>query len=701
MAEQTVAKLIVALEARVGNLEKDIKKGTNVTEKYTKTAEKAAKSTQNFQKNIMLLGKAFVIYRTIQRTISMLEKSVEAARAQIEAEQLLASSLGHTSKGLLLQSKALQKATTFGDEQVLSAQAMVAQFIKEEAVIKRLTPLILDFAVAKKMNVTAAADLVTKTIASSTNALTRYGLEVKGAAGSSERAESAIMALSGAFGGLAEALAKTELGKLDQLKNQISDINEEIGIKSLAPMRLYKSAVLEIVKAIDYWANAMGILGKLLKGESVENIRLERWVNEVVGKMDDQDKALKLLSDKQLEITKKRNELLDKYAMLQSTFKTIGKAPGIKETKKELIELKEQLIIISEAITSIKRGGISATTGQAPSTATGEKAIAPVKMRQGLLAGPSVQQLFGGQREEQKAFMTELLSYLDDYKEGRLSIEELEEKIQANKRRRDEEELANIEKEKQKRREIIDAYANYASQSFQIFDNIHQMRMNQIATEDQRERDSINANIKNEGARQRALEALSKKTEAREREERERQKKWAILQAIINGAEAIVRLWSIPGFPAAIPLAAVVAGITASQIGVIQSQKFAEGGRVGGRLHSQGGTPVEAEKNEYIMSRRATAKYGFGAMEAVNQGRVDPRAFAAFAGMRPLQPVGYYGTGGRVTPPPASNDKGTVNIVNFLDPALFEQWMGTIDGKRAIVNTIRRNSYEIRKVINI
>jgi peptidoglycan hydrolase CwlO-like protein len=56
----------------------------------------------------------------------------------------------------------------------------------------------------------------------------------------------------------------------------------------------------------------------------------------------------------------------------------------------------------------------------------------------------------------------------------------------------------------------------------QLFDNLHQIRMNSIAAEDARERESINNNIKDEGVRARALDKLSKKTEQRERAERER-----------------------------------------------------------------------------------------------------------------------------------------------------------------------------------
>ena len=48
--------------------------------------------------------------------------------------------------------------------------------------------------------------------------------------------------------------------------------------------------------------------------------------------------------------------------------------------------------------------------------------------------------------------------------------------------------------------------------------------------------------------------------------------------------------------------------------------KFQEGGYVGGRRHSQGGTMVEAERGEFIMSRRAVESIGLDAMNRINQG---------------------------------------------------------------------------------
>ena len=45
--------------------------------------------------------------------------------------------------------------------------------------------------------------------------------------------------------------------------------------------------------------------------------------------------------------------------------------------------------------------------------------------------------------------------------------------------------------------------------------------------------------------------------------------------------------------------------------------KYEKGGWIGGRLHSQGGTPIEAEKGEFVINRKAAAKHKL-MIEAIN-----------------------------------------------------------------------------------
>ena len=133
------------------------------------------------------------------------------------------------SKALQEQAAALQQITKVGDEEIIQAQSLIASFVKEESAIKSATIASLDLAEAKGFSLVTAADLVSKTLGSSTNALTRYGIEVTGAVGSTERLASLTENIAKAFGGRAQKAAETFSGKVQQLKNAFGDMQEEIG----------------------------------------------------------------------------------------------------------------------------------------------------------------------------------------------------------------------------------------------------------------------------------------------------------------------------------------------------------------------------------------------------------------------------------------------------------------------------------------
>ena len=66
-----------------------------------------------------------------------------------------------------------------------------------------------------------------------------------------------------------------------------------------------------------------------------------------------------------------------------------------------------------------------------------------------------------------------------------------------------------------------------------------------------------------------------------------------------------------------------LAGLTAflAVMATVKSMsKFEQGGLVGGRRHSQGGTMIEAEQGEFVMSRSAVESIGVEAMNQINQG---------------------------------------------------------------------------------
>ncbi len=108
------------------------------------------------------------------------------------------------------------------------------------------------------------------------------------------------------------------------------------------------------------------------------------------------------------------------------------------------------------------------------------------------------------------------------------------------------------------------------------------------------------------------------------KEQFERNKQIAIINATIATAQAVTGALAQTaelGYGAII-LAGLMAVLGAAQIGAIASQptpKFEKGGWIDGKRHSQGGTLIEAEKDEFVINRN-DARKNADLLEAINSG---------------------------------------------------------------------------------
>ena len=69
-----------------------------------------------------------------------------------------------------------------------------------------------------------------------------------------------------------------------------------------------------------------------------------------------------------------------------------------------------------------------------------------------------------------------------------------------------------------------------------------------------------------------------------------------------------------------IPLSLMIAAAGAAQVETMRRNTFEDGGLVGGRRHSQGGTIIEAEQGEFVMRRSAVDAIGIENLNRMNQG---------------------------------------------------------------------------------
>jgi len=161
------------------------------------------------------------------------------------------------SKALQDNASALQKISRFGDEAIMPVQALLLQFgaLGTEQV-PRATKAVLDFAEANGQDIKGAAQLVAKAIGTSTNALSRYGIEIDNSLRGSERFAAIMEQIESKVGGTAEALGGTFLGNVDKVRNAWGDLLEKVGA-FVTDSPAFQQLLEDIAALIGKWAGSL------------------------------------------------------------------------------------------------------------------------------------------------------------------------------------------------------------------------------------------------------------------------------------------------------------------------------------------------------------------------------------------------------------------------------------------------------------
>jgi hypothetical protein len=119
-------------------------------------------------------------------------------------------------------------------------------------------------------------------------------------------------------------------------------------------------------------------------------------------------------------------------------------------------------------------------------------------------------------------------------------------------------------------------------------------------------------------------EQYNSKRRAILKDQAQAQKEAAIIQATISTANAVIQAYSESAIAGPV-LAAIAAAVGIAQIAAISATpipQFEKGGKIGGKRHKDGGTFIEAEKDEFVINRKAAQKIGFDNLELLNKGIV-------------------------------------------------------------------------------
>ena len=266
---KTVIRIVVEGAPNAKQQLENLKKATDKVNKsgknYNLMAGKMRAATSGLRRRIGALRNSMLLYSfAIGSTIAVLNKLVNIYRVQLESEtkltrgmQNIASATDGAADRLIALAGALQKTTTFGDEQIIGAQAMLSTFQLNEKAIAQLTPRILDMSAALDQDLQSAAIMVGKAFTGQAGALGRAGVIVDEFGLQSARTKGPVAEFSFLVGeldknfeGFAESLAKTKLGKLDQMRNALGDVQEAIGKKSLPTLTALNKGLLFVTNTI-------------------------------------------------------------------------------------------------------------------------------------------------------------------------------------------------------------------------------------------------------------------------------------------------------------------------------------------------------------------------------------------------------------------------------------------------------------------
>jgi len=210
--------------------------------------------------------RSFAFVENIKTASQIMEGFLALSAKQEQAEAKLAAILkatGHAARFTADEIKKMaaerQSVTTFGDEDIINAQAIIASFknIKGE-VFKEVTAITLDLSSAMGQDLKSSAVQLGKALndpIAGVSALSEVGVtfseqqrqQIKQFMQANQimAAQRVILdELRSEFGGVAEAMAKTGSGALKQFKNRLGDLGEVAG-------KIFEPFVVAAVRSFD------------------------------------------------------------------------------------------------------------------------------------------------------------------------------------------------------------------------------------------------------------------------------------------------------------------------------------------------------------------------------------------------------------------------------------------------------------------
>ena len=153
------------------------------------------------------------------------------------------------------QASALQNLTGADDDAIVSGIALMQGFVGQQEITKEMTAAVLDFAEAQKLDLASAFTLIGKSVGSTTNSLTRYGIEIESGGTKQQKMTQIMDGINAKFGGQAEA-ANKGLGAMKGLTSAFGDFQENIGSFFAPTVGRAITGLTELIKRVNQLSDA-------------------------------------------------------------------------------------------------------------------------------------------------------------------------------------------------------------------------------------------------------------------------------------------------------------------------------------------------------------------------------------------------------------------------------------------------------------
>ena len=735
--ERDVGKLILGIEARLGETNKAINDlQSKIFEFSNNTSDGLKKVENNWQSTMKGFLSAEAVMQLFYKLKGLVTECVYAFDQETTSIARLRLEVGKSADNLVEFAKQQQAVTRYSRDQIVAVELTLGQYVKSEEQIKRLIPAIENFATATGRDVQTAAMLFVRSMMSNTDSLGRMHLGITGTANSQERINSILEKSNQLWGGQAEAVAKLGLGPLVVLKNQLDDMKSSIGEKFLpyivdfvqwfkekgvpiikelmdhldVIVPLIKNAgeafitYLAAKKLLDISSGFIGLAGSIrnfdaslkLMNTNVMILALSAiygWVNLLIDRMEKLNSLRNNLDwtknkETLAQVRALRVEYDEMLAMTTVDAGSQGMTPQkISDARKRMAAINKQVENISGF--TFENTGSMYTVGtltnlmnQAPSPKTGGTPTGGLDLEGGgnkkdMTSLVSQWKAIEKKTEEDAAM--DIKARMEKEAEFKNSVLKL--KIDAMN------EETRLEKEKSKI--IADIRKKDLEDQRKKMEEERQIQVMRLQAAEELT-----------GGLRAFFDNLYDYTGRKNKQLFELSKAAAIAEAFIQMEMATERIWGQWGaYPVvAALLEAVAMGnmmLTVARIQTTTMKAETGGLLLKGKSHSQGGIIVEAEGGEYFHRKSTVDYYGSSVMEAINQRAIPRSVLSNYSS--PVNTVGgMAATGGKV----AGNMTPVNNtIVNVLDESVLDRYLASARGKDAIVNVISDRSYEIGRLL--